>query len=210
MNTENQNLIVKTTSLVMHIVANYISKGDFVVDCTMGNGYDTLSLSRLAGADGISENGGKVLAFDIQDAALDATRKYLKANGIEDLKKAGIRLVKDSHANMRTYLSKVSEAPSAIVFNLGFMPGQDKSILTRKDSTMIAVKDAIELVKEDGIVAVTTYSGHPEGAEENEVIHEFFKSLPSKKYHVAYINMVNQKKSAPSVFLVTRKKKKSE
>ena len=51
--SEKTNLIVKTTSLTMHIVSEYISPGDTVVDCTMGNGYDTLSLAEAVGcADG--------------------------------------------------------------------------------------------------------------------------------------------------------------
>lgn len=204
---EVPNLIVKTTSLVMHIVKDYISEGDFVVDCTMGNGHDTLSLAMLCGADGVSVSGGKVLAFDVQDAALESTRKLLRENGITDLKTAGIRLVKDSHENLESYLSKVSEAPAAIMFNLGFLPGQDKKVLTSIKSTMPAVKAALELVAENGIVSVTTYSGHPEGEEEHTKLSEFFKTLPSKKYHVAYINMSNQKKTAPSVFLITKKKK---
>jgi len=204
---ETQNLIVKTTSLAMHIVKEYIREGDFVVDCTMGNGHDTLSLARLAGADGHSDAGGKLLAFDIQEAALDSTRALLRENGIKDLKMAGISLVKDSHANLGTYLSKVPKAPTAIVFNLGFMPGQDKSILTSSETTMIAVKTALEMIAENGIVAVTTYLGHTEGAEEHKVLSDYFKTLPSKKYHVAYINMINQKKTAPSVFLITKKKK---
>lgn len=201
------NLIVKTTSLVMHIVKDYVSQGDFVVDCTMGNGHDTLSLARLTGADGVSENGGKVLAFDVQEEALDATRKLLKENGIKDLRTAGIRLVKDSHENLQSYLAKVQESPSAIIFNLGFLPGQDKSIVTSKSSTMKAVKTALDMIAENGIVAVTTYAGHPEGAEEQQVLYDYLKSLPSKKFHVAYINMINQKRTAPSVFLITKKKK---
>ena len=36
-NSANTNLIVKTTSLTMHIVSDYIRPGDTVVDCTMGS-----------------------------------------------------------------------------------------------------------------------------------------------------------------------------
>ena len=58
--SEKTNLIVKTTSLAMHIVGDYISPGDTVVDCTMGNGYDTLSLAEAAGchSDAGSRRGG--------------------------------------------------------------------------------------------------------------------------------------------------------
>ena len=39
-------------------------KGGFYIDATMGNGYDTLFLCRLA------EENGQVIAFDIQEKAL--------------------------------------------------------------------------------------------------------------------------------------------
>ena len=73
-NSANTNLIVKTTSLTMHIVSDYIRPGDTVVDCTMGNGYDTLSLAAAAGCGKDSTIRGRVYAFDIQQQAVDATR----------------------------------------------------------------------------------------------------------------------------------------
>lgn len=211
MNTEDKlsdiNIIVKTTNFVAHVVSAYIKKGDFVVDCTMGNGHDTLTLAKAAGIFD-KEPAGSVYAFDIQDAALEETTKLLSANGLSDLKNSGVRLIKDSHEKLSEYLSKADKEPSAIVFNLGFMPGRDKKILTKRKSTINAVKQAVELVKEEGIVAVTTYSGHEEGAEENAALQYYLSTLSSKKYHVAYVNMINQKKAAPSVFYITRKIKK--
>ena len=208
--SENINLIVKTTSLVMYIVKNYISRGDLVVDCTMGNGHDTLS---LACAVGITESGadsaGIVLSFDVQDSALKNTEKLLAENGINNIEKSGIFLIKDSHENIDKYLKTWNTKPSAIVFNLGFMPGGDKTILTEKHSTVKAVKKAIELIKDDGIVSVTTYSGHPEGAEENIALLETLRTLPPKRYHVVYMDMLNQRKTAPRVFFITRKKRKT-
>ena len=61
METEKNNLIVKTTGLVLNIVSSYVQKGDFAIDCTMGNGNDTLSLVKLTGADG---SGGDPAAFN--------------------------------------------------------------------------------------------------------------------------------------------------
>ncbi len=203
------NLIVKTTSFAMFVVKKYIRRGDLAVDCTMGNGHDTLS---LAGAVGITPNGtgpsGNVLSFDVQDSAIQKTRALLAENGIRDIEKSGIYLIKDSHENIDKYLKLRSVKPAAIVFNLGFMPGEDKTILTRKHSTLKAVKKALELIKDDGIISITTYSGHLEGAEENAALLEMLRTLPSKRYHVIYTDMLNQKKTAPRVFFITRKKKK--
>ena len=83
MEEEKNNLIVKTTALVMDIVSSYINEGDFVIDCTMGNGNDTLSLAKLTGADHGAE-GALVYALDVQDKAIEKTAALLKENGIED------------------------------------------------------------------------------------------------------------------------------
>ena len=72
MEEEKNNLIVKTTALVMDIVSSYINEGDFVIDCTMGNGNDTLSLAKLTGADHGTE-GALVYALDVQDKAIEKT-----------------------------------------------------------------------------------------------------------------------------------------
>lgn len=209
MGEEKNNLIVKTTALVMDIVSSYINKGDFVMDCTMGNGNDTLSLARLTGAaDGAPD--ALVYALDVQDKALEKTSELLAENGIEDPESKNIHLVKDSHVNLAKYVEAACRQPSAIVFNLGFMPGQDKSILTSIDTTMQAVEAALDNIMEDGIVSVVTYCGHPEGREEHDKLIEYFTALPSKRYHVAFFDMINQKKTAPSVFFVTRKKRKKK
>lgn len=204
---EKINLIVKTTSLVTDIVSAYVNKGDFVIDCTMGNGNDTLSLVRMTGAADESCSEALVYAFDVQDAAIEKTTDLLAENGICDLLKNGIHLVKDSHVNLKQYVEKAGRLPSAIVFNLGFMPGHDKTVLTTADTTMKAVQNALECICEDGIVSVVTYCGHPEGREEHEILLEYLSSLPAKKYHVAFFNMINQKKTAPSVFFVTKKRR---
>ncbi len=268
---DNENLIVRTTSLAMHIIREYIQPGDTVVDCTMGNGYDTYSLACAVGyADAFCEQGqehdqernlknsrlgdrihlfsgrslknagtlddactgksyavhfgenfdvsaaktevccavphtrGKVYAFDVQETALNMTRTYLAANGIKDPEKNGIYLIRASHAEMDRYLEKESSI-SAFVFNLGFLPGYDKTVMTTWQTSLPAIKKAIRMVRKNGIVSIMAYSGHKEGAEECERIAEYLKKLPSKKNHVACINMINQKRTAPSLFLITPK-----
>ena len=203
--SEKTNLIVKTTSLAMHIVGDYISPGDTVVDCTMGNGYDTLSLAEAAGCTLTPGHAGAVYAFDIQQEALDATKNYLAENGIPDPEQANIHLILDSHTEIDRHLAGVTEEISAFVFNLGFMPGRNKTVMTTKKTSLPAIKKAINLVRTGGIVSIMAYSGHREGEEECAAIYEFLKTLPSKKYHVAYVHMINQKKTAPSLFLVTPK-----
>lgn len=54
-------------------ISQHIRKGGVAADFTMGNGHDTLWLSRQVGED------GRVYAFDIQPAALEHTRALLES-----------------------------------------------------------------------------------------------------------------------------------
>ena len=69
------------------IIRSQAEAGGCYIDATMGKGNDTLFLCELAG-----EN-GKVLAFDIQQEALDATRELLRTHGKEQQAK----LILDGH-----------------------------------------------------------------------------------------------------------------
>ena len=56
-------------------ISTHIKEGGTVVDFTMGNGNETLFLSRTVGEE------GRVYAFDIQEDALTSTRAHLSLNG---------------------------------------------------------------------------------------------------------------------------------
>ena len=115
----------------------HIKKGGVAVDFTMGNGHDTLWLSGAVG-----EN-GKVYAFDIQPQALESSRKLLESSGAAP----NYTLILDSHSNVLDY---VHEKICIGMFNLGFLPGGDKSITTKRETTMVAIRAAIELLDADG------------------------------------------------------------
>ncbi|MDN6436144.1 methyltransferase domain-containing protein, partial [Lentilactobacillus parabuchneri] len=50
------------------LLSQVVSYGDTVVDCTVGNGHDTLFLANLVGTD------GTVYGFDIQPQAIENTK----------------------------------------------------------------------------------------------------------------------------------------
>ena len=60
---------MRLTERVHAVLEDQIQAGNWVIDATMGNGHDTLFLSKLVGSE------GKVWAFDIQAAAIESTRK---------------------------------------------------------------------------------------------------------------------------------------
>jgi len=183
------NVLQHTTELALHMCQAYVDKDGAAVDATCGNGNDTLWLAKRC---------KKVYAFDIQDNAIEATAKLLQTEG-----QSNVVLIKDSHENMREY---VKEKPCIIVFNLGFLPGGDKGITTNREGSMRAIESALEILAVGGVLCVTMYPGHPEGALEQARILEWAKALDSRKYHAVFANMLNQSERAPQVIWITKKK----
>lgn len=219
------NIIRQTTELAMHVVRAYVKPGDVVVDATCGNGKDTLALAQM--------NPARLYAFDVQEDAVRETIKLLEENGYGDrladsgkgnpagegLTGCRITVRQMSHENLREFFrnegflrnkegAEAQETASpltAVVFNLGYLPGSDKLITTKAETTIKAVQDAMELIRKDGLVCITMYSGHTEGKKEKAALLEFAGQLDSAKWHCAYISMPNQKNDPPEILLITRK-----
>ena len=68
---------LNTLGIAHKIIAEHVQPGDLCIDATAGRGHDTAFLCELVGKE------GKVLAFDIQQAAVDSTRALLAEKGME-------------------------------------------------------------------------------------------------------------------------------
>lgn len=171
------------------LLAQTVQKGDTVIDATAGNGHDTHFLATLTG------DAGKVYAFDIQQPAIDATRERVREF-------QHVELIKDSHAKISEY---VTSAISAAVFNLGYLPKGDHSIITKAQSTLAAISQCLELLQENGVLLIVIYSGHDGGSEERDAVMEYVQNLPQISYDVLQYGFINQQHSPP--FLVAIEKK---
>lgn len=172
------------------LVLPHIVRGEVAVDFTMGNGHDTLWLSQNVGAD------GKVYAFDIQQQALDSTSRLLAENGAEN-----VTLILDSHANVKNY---VHEPICVGMFNLGYLPGGDKSITTKHESSIAAIIAGTELLAPDGALLIAVYPGHAEGTIEGNAVRELLSSYDRKKICCSEFHIVNSP-SSPFFYLVEKK-----
>jgi len=191
-----ENLITKPTELSLHILRAYVSEGDVVIDATSGNGHDTLALARLVGS------AGKVYSFDIQQAAIENTKLLLEKEGFFD----NYELILGSHHLMNELIPESHHGNiSAVVFNLGYLPGGGKDRTTLPATTLEAVKQSLAMIRPGGIVAAIIYSGHPQGAEEKEALLRFSKALPHKEYHAACLSLINQQENPPELLLITKK-----
>lgn len=188
-----QNFLLKFTQVNFDILSKYISKGDTVVDATVGNGYDTLNLVKLV------SNTGKVYGFDIQKEAIENTEKLLTQQGMLH---ENIQLINNSHSMIDKY---IHESVQAIVFNLGYLPKGNHNITTNAETTILAIKQGLELLKVNGIIALLIYSGHKQGKIEKEHIIKYGQSLDSKKYHVMMMNLLNHNNDPPCLMFITKK-----
>ena len=187
------NLIVRTTALDMSVMLSYIRKGDTVVDATCGSGHDTLTLAQAVGEE------GQVLAFDIQEQAIEQTEARLRSRGISN-----VRLLLDSFVSMTSCLPENSA--SAVVFNLGYLPGGDHGITTLAEITLEGMDAALRTIRPGGVVTFVLYDGHENGAEEKRQLLTRAEELDSSRYHAAYVSMLNQKRHPPEILWITKKR----
>ena len=159
---------MRLTEKVHHILRNHLQEGDQAIDATAGNGYDTIFLAEQVGLS------GKVIAIDIQDSAIRSTREKLDSAGLIDR----VRLVSENHATaLRKLITKNAGKVAAITFNLGYLPGSDKSIRTHAKSTEEALAASIQLLNPGGFLCVTAYRGHSGGIAEAETVEAFIREL---------------------------------
>jgi len=177
-----------------------VAAGDTVIDATCGNGHDTLMLSQCVGET------GTVYGFDIQAQALIETKTRLAAHHQPER-----LLIHDSHANLLDYLTEQDQHNiQAAIFNLGYLPGGDKSIITTPQSTLDAVQVILQHLKKGGLLILVIYHGHNGGAEERDQLLTFVQSLEQKDYDVLQYGFINQKNSPPFIIAIEKKRILSE
>ncbi len=138
-----------------------LSSGDLAIDATAGNGHDTLFLARNIGPT------GHVHAFDPQFAALEATRRLLRSQNLQ--RRVTLHLTGHEHMEATLPAGLLGHA-SAATFNLGYLPGGDKSLITRPASTLPALRAALRFLRPGGLLTVLAYQGHSGGKEECEAV----------------------------------------
>ena len=169
-------------------ISGAVKSDSVVCDFTMGNGHDTEYLCSMV-------PDGKVYAFDIQKSAVENTRKRLAEAGYSNAV-----LIHGSHAECKEY---VKEPIAAGMFNLGWLPGGDKSVHTLRPSTEKAVNGAIDLLAPAGNLVISVYPGHPEGRAEGEMLLEMLSKLDKKLYCVVHFHIVNSP-DAPFIISVEK------
>ena len=167
-------------------LAEVVTKEDIVVDATMGNGYDTLFLAKLA---------KQVYAFDIQKQALEKTQDRLNEAGLEN-----VQLILQGHETLDQF---VTEAKAGI-FNLGYLPSADKSVITRPQTTIEALEKLCHLLVKGGRIAIMIYYGHEGGDSERDAVLEFVSQLNQQEYTAAIYRTLNQVNNPPFLVMIEK------
>jgi hypothetical protein len=152
------------TALAQAAIAARLSPGDSAIDATMGNGHDTLFLAKQVGF------AGRVWSFDIQPEALVETRRLLDESG----EMPWVNLVLKGHESMDQIIPAAAHRRiKAIMFNLGYRPGGDHTLITESVTTRQALLVAAQLLSPQGIISVVYYPGHDDGAESRHLSQWF-------------------------------------
>lgn len=176
-----------------YLLKSCIQQDDTVVDATMGNGHDTLFLAQCVGKN------GQVFAFDIQARALANTRARLEEHNV--IEQCSLYLL--GHQYIDTVLP-IHTKISGAIFNLGYLPGSNKQIVTTGEQTISAIEQLLPRLKQSGLIILVVYSGHIGGQEEADELQQFVSTLSQKNYAILNYRFINQKNSPPQLIVIEK------
>jgi SAM-dependent methyltransferase len=182
--------------LAHHYWSKLLLPGDIAVDATCGNGQDTLKLASLI----LTAEKGQLYACDIQKNAVEATRLYLEQQ-LDSSLLMKVRFILGCHS---TFPSEIEpQTVKLFVYNLGYLPGGNKNLTTSTQTTLQSIQHAQILLKAGGMICLTCYPGHAEGAKEEKAILNFAASLSPYEWSVCHHQWLNRQK-APSLLLLQK------
>lgn len=185
------------TLLCHHLVRPYLAHGGAVVDATAGNGHDTEFLARTVGSE------GRVYAIDAHEDAIASTRKKLEMAEVLDR----VTLLLGRHEKFHELLpDSLRGEIHGFMFNLGYRPGGDKSFVTRKDTTIQALKNCQSWLAPGGFISVLAYRGHDGGPDEAAAVLAWLSALLPVDYETLRCDVPNASDQSPVLFLVRRQK----
>lgn len=180
-------MIKRPIHLSHDFLAEVLDDNSVAVDATMGNGNDTAFLARYAKV---------VHAFDIQEQALVKTSQRLLEAGLDN-----VHLHLTGHENVDQY---VTEPIRAAIFNLGYLPSADKSIITKPDTTLIALEKILDQLEVGGRLSIMIYYGHEGGVMEKDAVLDFIKALPQEDFVAMLYQPLNQINTPPFLVMMER------
>ncbi|MFB1051412.1 class I SAM-dependent methyltransferase [Paraliobacillus sp. JSM ZJ581] len=176
-----------------------IEPGDFAIDATCGNGNDTVILSQAVGSN------GKVLAFDVQKQAIEATKKRLFQYQLTN-----VELILDGHQHVEQYIPEERKQKLAgAIFNLGYLPRSDKQVITKPFTTITAIDAIAANLKCGGTIVCVVYYGHPGGEQEKQALLNHLATFDQDHFRVLHYGFINQKNNPPFILAIEKKSQRN-
>lgn len=175
------------TQIAQQAAAETCRSGGRAIDATVGNGHDTVLLARCVVPDGL------IAGFDIQRTALDNARQRLLEAGL--VERVELHLL--GHEHMREQLADDWLGNTDVVmFNLGYLPGGDKAVITQAQTTLAALDQSLMMLRPGGLLSLMLYRGHHGASDEIEAVTDWVNR------HDADVDIETLQSPGPWLYLI--------
>jgi predicted methyltransferase len=186
---------ISLTDKAQQIIADVLQEGDIAIDATVGNGHDTVFLAKAVGST------GHVFGFDVQSESIANTRKQLQQQNLQQR----VTLFQQDHADLAACIpDSMKTRIKAVMFNLGYLPGGDKSLVTRDHSTLQALNAVLPHLLPGGVITIVAYRGHSGGQDETRAVRDWCTQLDKLSYTVELFNSLAESETAPILMVIKR------
>jgi predicted methyltransferase len=156
------------TARVHALIRERVEPGCAVIDATVGNGNDSVALAEAVGP------AGHVYGFDIQDQAIATAHVALARRGLA----RRVTLLTACHSRLGEHIPEGEwTRMRCAIFNLGYLPGGDKTITTQKATSIQALHAAFEHLQPGAFISILCYPGHAEGLAETAGVISWIETL---------------------------------
>ena len=172
-------------------ISDSISKGSICIDLTCGNGLDTLFLCKITG------ESGKVYSFDLQPEAVAITKALISRTQ----RIASCEISQACHSQFSSRIPFFCKGNvSAVMMNLGYLPGGDHQTTTSPEITEKALSSVYKWLRPDGVISVIAYRGHPGGKLEDSVVQ---KLITNNRWNCR-VELGNKKETSPILYMIRK------
>ena len=183
--------MIRLTEKTHQELKKIIKPGDYVIDATAGNGHDTLFLVEQTGPS------GHVYAFDIQKESIESSSQKIQAKEYHDR----VSFFHSCHSKISEYLPTHIEGKiKAATFNLGYLPGGNKQLITTPKSTILAIEQTHDFLSINGKITIIFYRGHEGGKTEYQKVKNY---ISEKKWEFELFTS-NEKVDSPILLIITK------
>lgn len=94
---------------------------------------------------------------------------------------------------------------SAAIFNLGYLPKGDKSIITLPEMALKTFDGVLKRLKQGGRLVIVVYYGHPGGLEEKHAVENFAEGLDQREFEVLSYKYINPKNKPTFIIAIEKR-----